>query len=325
MVYFVVRNSMGVMYVDIFQHSLEAVKDGNSDLAGDNLENLGELDIKTLEVLGKSVFEDFLDKSPGLKNEWNGITGFANEDYFIKDFEKYILYGPDFKESNPQEYEFLKDYIFYGEEFNPKDINTSSDSSDSVENAVYGAPLELGKILDYDQGDNDLGFKGTCGLVSCSNILMEAGINISENDIVHFAENNGLCDISDDPNSCGGTTADERAEILTDAGVPSHSDDNSSLEDIAKDVNDGKGVIISVNAGVLWDNPSTYGTGESNHAITVTGYETDDVTGEITGFYICDSGRCEQSDSQRFVPMDQMQEAYDVPGHSAVITDNPIR
>lgn len=311
--------------MDEFLQDLEMKADSNSDLPGENLENLNELDFKDIEALGKSSFEDFLNNSPGLKNEWDGITGFADEEYYVKGFEKYVLYGTEFKESNPQEYQFFKDHIFYGKEFSMDNTTQISDRTNNIENATYGNPLELGKILDYDQGDNDLGFNGTCGLVSCGNVLREAGIYISENDIVHFAANNGLCDITDDPNSCGGTTADQRAEILTDAGIPSHADYNRNLEDIAKDIQDGKGVMISVNAGILWDDPSVYGTGESNHAITVTGYETDDTTGEIIGFYVCDSGRCEESDSTRFIPIDEMKEAYDVPGHSAVITDSPIK
>lgn len=149
---------------------------------------------------------------------------------------------------------------------------------------TYNTPSETGKNLDYNQGKMK-GFSGTCGLCSCENILRLAGVNVSEHDIVQFAAKNGLCVCDRDENENGGTNYESRKKILEAFGIDS-SLLPQNLSMIADAITSGKGVIISVDAGLLW-NDVRYINGL--HAVTVTSVDFDS-EGSIESFHICDSG-----------------------------------
>ena len=107
--------------------------------------------------------------------------------------------------------------------------------------------------------------------------------------------------------------------LLEAAGIPAHAESGRGLDDLASYIDDNKGVIVELNAGVVWDDPSAYDGGKANHAVTLTGVARDE-SGNIAGFFICDSGSREGRD---FVPADEMREGWENAGGSCVVTDNP--
>lgn len=199
----------------------------------------------------------------------------------------------------------------------PRQLDTLPDGREVV---VIGDP-EGCKDFNHPQGDNNLGFQGTCGLVSCEDVLRQFGVEVTEDEIVQFAAENGLCSVSDNPAQCGGTSELTQAIILTEMGVPAHTEVCGSLEDLAAHIENGQGSIVEVNAGVLWNEPSAYGGGMANHAIVVTGVARDPETGEVAGFFINDSGRGLEEDSGRFIDSATMQEAWLAAGGTGVVTD----
>jgi len=178
-------------------------------------------------------------------------------------------------------------------------------TTDSSGNQTYDSPLEMDKYLYSSQGTASVYFQGTCGLCSCANVLRLAGVNHSEKEIIDYAANtpdgNGqfqkLCIVySLNPNARGGTNAKNRKAILEHFGISSEiiqikmengiaSDD--TIKEISNYVMDGKGVILSVHANMLY-----YGKRFSDdyHAVTVTSVVKNKY-GDISGFYICDSNR----------------------------------
>jgi hypothetical protein len=191
---------------------------------------------------------------------------------------------------------------------------------DGRETLVIGDP-ERCKDFNHPQGDNTLGYQGTCGLVSCEDVLRHFGVEVTEDDVVRYAHDQGLCAVSDELSQCGGTTELGQAQILTDMGVPAHPELSSSLEELASHVENGQGTIIEVNAGVLWNDANYFDTGQANHAIVVTGVARDPQTGDIQGFYVNDSGRGLPEDSGRFLETATMQSAWLDTGGSGVVTD----
>lgn len=181
--------------------------------------------------------------------------------------------------------------------------------------------VERCREFNHRQGDNPYGFQGTCGLVSCEDVLRQFGVEVSEADVVRHAAVSGLCEISSVAAECGGTTEWSQARILTDAGIPAHAEFGQSISDLTEWVSQGRGVIIEVNAGELWNNPQAYDGGRANHAICLTGAAIDPMNGELMGFYINDSGRAYPGDSGRFIPVDLMQRMWCDAGGGAVITD----
>lgn len=197
----------------------------------------------------------------------------------------------------------------------PAHLDTLPDGQLSV---MFG---DVSHYSDFNhlQGDNPYGFKEDCGLVSCQDVLNQFGVPVKEGDVVSHAINDGECYVdSSSASNSGGTTVGDQAQILTDYGVPAHAEAGQSLDDLAADVEQGHGVIIEVNAGVLWDDPNSYENGASNHAITVTGVARDPMTGQIQGFYINDSG---DGKSAEFVPDSVMNKAWLDTGGQCVVTD----
>lgn len=199
---------------------------------------------------------------------------------------------------------------------------------------VTGEPFGNANKMDFNQGDNPYNAAGNCGLVSISNLLRRAGMEISEDDVTKFAIDSGLCDYNPvgDASGNGGTTIEMRREILSRYGIDSEiypSNAGGSLENIADAIDSGRGVLISVNAGELWDcdDGSTpfMGQAVSNHCVTVTGIARDAATGEIKGVYIADSGRGMEGDACRYLSAEKFNEVYtDVNGTGANITSQPI-
>lgn len=168
------------------------------------------------------------------------------------------------------------------------------------------------------QGDNPYGFMGTCGLCACMYVLRGFGIPVTEADVVRHAVENGECAISDDPAKSGGTTPRMWVRLLGDYGVPAHVERMRSLEQLASRIEQGRGVIIGANAGVLWDDATSYEGGRVNHAVQVIGVSRDPTNGSIQGFYINDSG---PGVGGRFVDAAIVDEAWLDRGGLAVVTD----
>lgn len=191
---------------------------------------------------------------------------------------------------------------------------------DNTEVLVIG-DVERFRECNHKQGANEFGFLGTCGLVSCEDVLRQFGIDATEASVVEYAARHGHCDITATPPECGGTTEYSQARLLTELGVPAHAEFGDTQEQLAQYIEEGRGAIIEVNAGELWDSPEHFGFGELNHAVVVTGVARDPATGEIEGFYINDSGRGYPSDSGRFVDVNVMRHAWEAAGGTCVVTD----
>jgi hypothetical protein len=84
-------------------------------------------------------------------------------------------------------------------------------------------------------------------------------------------------------------------------------------------VSDGHGVMLEVNAGVLWNDPNYYDHGAANHAISVIGVARDPDTGDVLGMYINDSGT---GDSGRFVDVATLKSAWEQAGGEAVVVES---
>lgn len=198
---------------------------------------------------------------------------------------------------------------------------------------VCGDPYTLGEILDYQQGfDNVYGAFGTCGLTSISNICKMGGLDITEPEVVEYAMENDLC-IKDDPKfGGGGTFIGNDLEILSHYGFDAHCEfsDVANNERLADAIEGGHGVILGLNSGLLqerdWKIHDSEGKIVANHAVTLTGTVRSPDSGELVGFYLCDSSSQRSDGAAIYVPVEKMDECYaNVEGGFAVITDKPIR
>jgi hypothetical protein len=180
--------------------------------------------------------------------------------------------------------------------------------------------VDAGKAYFHKQGQNDYGYQGTCGLVSVGDVINQFGNPVTENDVVHYAVDHKLCNVvAGQPTASGGTTMVDQSKILTGMGTPAHIELGDTLEGLGRDLEEGHGVIIAVNAGELWNRSSYYDNGAPNHAVTLTGVAADPNTGKTVGVWVNDSGA---GNYQRYLPVDHPAiKNWKENGEPAVVTD----
>lgn len=206
---------------------------------------------------------------------------------------------------------------------------------------LYGNALEWGNNLDYYQGDNYQNFWSDCGIVSCENVLIQAGVfnlksgydnyagyyDCLESYLVDHAIVNNLCDASSPiPYYNGGMYLSDGEQILENHGISASVDEHVSLEKLAQYIKEDKCVIAAVDAYVLWGYTRSFR--EMNHAITVTGVVYDINNSDvIKGFYICDSAGQERSEASRFISYSLMQKSfyYGYNSGAVIVTDDSVK
>ncbi len=307
---------LNMVSVEVLNELADAIEEIRDEL-GQNTISLYEQYYFLMEGLGthQADFEymlsaiskeasDFEDAVAGLAPKMRACAG-AISDYIHKDFSDDVPHTIGTKVKTPYSYgrqgtgwqsghigSHETENYFWNKKIDPVRFERPRDlpvtQQKMLDNAdggkTYNTPSETGKNLDYNQGKMK-GYSGTCGLCSCENILRLAGVQISEQEIVRYAVQNGLCVCDHDEEENGGTNYESRKQLLQAFGVDS-SLLPQNLSTIASAVVSGRGVIISVDAGRLWED-ARYLNGL--HAVTVTSVDFD-LTGRIESFHICDSG-----------------------------------
>ncbi|MDO9437983.1 calcium-binding protein [Hydrogenophaga sp.] len=190
---------------------------------------------------------------------------------------------------------------------------------------VYGYPKR--NELDYMQGDAVASYAGTCALTSIANLLTQSGNPTTESQVVRLAINNQwtVSDPQLPASELGGSSVSDQRNILSSYGVRNDVVAGFNESGLANLVRAGRGVVLAVNAGVLWGEPAYLGLGAVNHAVTLTGVVYNATTGELEGFYLSDSGRGLVSDQTRFVDAAMLRSAADVQGAYAIYSIEPVK
>lgn len=197
---------------------------------------------------------------------------------------------------------------------------------------VFDHPEQLQAELPFEQGKNEYGKEGTCALANLGTWLEIGGSANKENDIVAYASTH--MDMDGDPlcSESGGVYPGNIPTIWKNFGVDAYNDSSKNLEHIAEAVESGHAVSVGVNAGKLYenDNPEafdlneSYGDGGANHQIGIVSCVRDGVSGNITHFYINDTGRSLSRDACRRVPVQDLYNAVNVKRGVATISKKPI-
>lgn len=196
---------------------------------------------------------------------------------------------------------------------------------DGVSILVYGYPKA--NELDYMQGDAVAGYKGTCALTSIANLMTQANMPTSEAQVVNLAIQNNW--VVSSPTATdyqrGGSNYVQQRAILTSYGIANTLLAGYNPEAIANLVQSGRGVIIGLNAGKLWNDPNYNDAGTVNHVVTITGAVRNASTGALMGFYIADSGRQQVSDMTRYLSLADLQVAANVADAYAIYTTEALK
>jgi hypothetical protein len=125
------------------------------------------------------------------------------------------------------------------------------------------------------------------------------------------------------PTGAQGLTLEQARELLNGFDIPSHVVQEPSAEagvtQLAHDLEQGKNVILSVNASPIWygsataDNPS----GQADHALVVTAINTE--TGTVT---LSDPGS--PTGNEEHVPLSTFIEAWGASHYQMLVTDDHV-
>jgi len=196
---------------------------------------------------------------------------------------------------------------------------------DGQASLVYGFPKR--NELDYMQGDAIPDYQGTCALTAIANLLTQANKPASEGEVVQVAIDNHWAVTDPDRPAWerGGSNYLGQQALLDSFGIRNKLLAGYNEAGIANLIRSGRGVIIALDAGVLWDDPTYSNGGVVNHVVTVTGVVYGEEDGALLGFYIADSGRHKVTDMTRFIDIATFREAANVSCAYAIYTTEPIK
>lgn len=190
----------------------------------------------------------------------------------------------------------------------------------------HGNVMSRSEGMVWEQGNNRYGVKGTCGETAISNQLKICGENFSEKYIVDFARMNRYGDFNSDlsSNKQGGiylNCVESMVEKLTEGRVSvervERTDKILTPEWIAEKLDYGHAGLFVISIGLLHSgNPSRFTKGilgheepMIDHVVTPLVAVREGETGEVKGFYVCDSG---SKDRAYYVESDQLMKALNV-------------
>jgi hypothetical protein len=155
---------------------------------------------------------------------------------------------------------------------------------------------------------------------------LQANITLTEGQVVQRAIDNQWC-VTDPVKADyqrGGTNYRDQQALLDSYGIRNGIIAGYNRQAIANLIKGGRGVIIAVNSGKLWNDAAYLDDGSTNHVVTVTGVACDAKSGAINGFYIADSGRGLVSERPLY-PLADFRRDANVTNAYAIYTIEPIK
>jgi hypothetical protein len=162
-------------------------------------------------------------------------------------------------------------------------------------------------------------YSDTCAIKSQELILKEFGYNISEDQLVQEAMNNGWYQPG------GGTSPANVGKLLELHGIPVAQYENANIFNLVNELAQGHKVIVGVDSGELWNNGFLENmedkiTGEqADHALLVSGIDTTDPNN--VKVIVTDPG---SGDYCREYSMDQFIDAWQDSNCFMVTTQNAV-
>lgn len=190
---------------------------------------------------------------------------------------------------------------------------------------VFGYPKA--NELDYLQGDAIPEYQGTCALTSIANLLTQSGLPTTEGEVVQRAIDRewAVTDAAATRYERGGSNFVQQQALLDSFGMRNRLLPGYDEATLANMIRSGRGVIVGLNCGKLWDDAAYLDDGGVNHVVTLTGVAYNDDDGSLRGFYIADSGRHLVSDMTRFVGIDAFRAAAAVSSAYAICSTEAIK
>ena len=181
---------------------------------------------------------------------------------------------------------------------------------------VFDHPFDSNSGRICNQGSAyPTGPQQTCGCCACATIINKAGGSATEHSTVAYAWNNHFCDNE------GRTTAQNWASILNGNNVGASVTNGTSLSNLASYVEQGRGVIIGVDARAYA--PDMYRS-HGGHAMVLESVIRDSETNEILEYVVADSNGSDSQSASRRVSASRLERAFERFGSLSVCTNQII-
>ena len=186
---------------------------------------------------------------------------------------------------------------------------------------MYDDPLETAEKLIHYQGDGVFPVDGVCAICQCGNVGIMAGMTgITRDSMISRALHMPLSMVEDmdlgasERAERGGLTVEGEQLLLEDMGIETYQlpvqwNKSAMIDQLAEEVQNGKGVILNVDVEHLWSNGQKGG-----HAISLLSV---DRAGDVFIYSDTGAGTC------GVITRDRIERILD--GFPAVITTDPIR
>jgi len=149
-------------------------------------------------------------------------------------------------------------------------FTTHEDFQDAAK--AFGTPAEHG-TSDYVHQQ----YPDTCAVQCQHLILNQFGVDVSEDQLVREASERGIYSPGH------GTALDDVGKLLELHGIPVHRDMDANVFNLAIELSEGHKVIVGLDSGELWHTHTvlqsiseTFGIGQADHAVIVSGIDTTD-------------------------------------------------
>ncbi|MBB5166983.1 transglycosylase family protein [Mycobacterium sp. AZCC_0083] len=121
------------------------------------------------------------------------------------------------------------------------------------------------------------------------------------------------------PVTAQGETLGDAETVLDSFGVESHVASNASLSDLEHYLDDGRAIVVGVNADEIWhgDDTAANPTGRANHALLISAI--DEARGLVT---LSDPGN--PDGKNEVVPLEVFKEAWAAGENQLLVTDEPV-
>lgn len=194
---------------------------------------------------------------------------------------------------------------------------------DYMDDTMIGDPVDQSSYWEMQtEPDN-------CAVVAELSIMHQFGVDITQDQANYISAANGWY------HPGGGTSPNDIGNMMDLYSIPNHSCHNATVADLARELQQGHGVIVGVDSDQLWDQGPLaemkiallkglgFDTPElmpADHAVVVTGIDTSDP--EHPMVILNDSGH--PGGAGVAYPLDRFMDAWENGHFDYTATDNPI-
>jgi LysM repeat protein len=182
-------------------------------------------------------------------------------------------------------------------------------SESSTLGAIYGEPAAASQDWFLQAGN------GYCLPASLTQVVSEvSGVDLPDESLIDAR----LSELGTDPGPNGLPLA-AGVPLLQSYGIEAHVEQGASLGELANYLNEGRSIILGVNADEIWygqNDPTDNPSGGANHAVVVTAIDTTD--GVVV---LSDPGN--PDGNEETVPLTAFEEAWAAGDNQLLVVDSP--